>query len=297
MNYKRMVEGLLPGWSGRLAAHHVCYLGDGHVHRGVPYVATNPKVIAQKLTLMQDCGIDLIIGTWQGPWAASCHLDATLTCAMCAEFGMQFALLLDPWCAKLSPTGATTAPSTANVIAALEYPSTVAMLESSSYIPEKYILDFNTGADLPALGKQFSAYKFLPMNAGFSWISISAITDSVKRNAAAVANLKTQHANPAMKIASFCTSFDDSGMPLPAGVQTQVAFEAAGGQRDNTQSVWGGPARILDGFEGEFMEQQIATIPATVPIVAILTWDDVDERSSGPLEETAAAEAGVVWAQ
>src|ERR1017187_3395110 len=150
MNSKQMVQAAIPGWTGRLAAHHVGYLADGHVHRAVPYNATDPKVIAKKLELMQGDGVDVVIETWQGPWATSCHLDATLTAAMCATMGMEFALLLDPWCAKLSAKGQT-ANFTANVPAALQYASTQTMLNGSNYVPEKYILDFGTGADLGAL--------------------------------------------------------------------------------------------------------------------------------------------------
>jgi hypothetical protein len=294
MTSKQLVQTAIPGWQGRLAAHHVGYLADGHVHRAVPYSATDPKVVAKKLELMQSDGVDIVIETWQGVYAQSCNLDAGLTAAMCVEFGMQFMLLLDPWCAKLSAAGETS-PSTANVAASLAAASTQAILNSSAYVPEKYVLDFNTGASLSILGAQFPSLKFLAMNQGFSWISIPTITDSPLRNVAAVSNLAAQHANPVMKVASFCSSFDDSGVPLPAGVSTQAAFDAAGGQRDLTQSVWGGPARILESFVGEFALQQLATIPATMPIIAILTWDDYDEQSSGPREKIVAEEQNVNW--
>jgi hypothetical protein len=296
MTSKELVRQSIPGWEGRLAAHHVAYLGDGHVHRDVPYNATDPKVIAKKLDLMQSDGIDIVIATWQGIYATSCNLDATLMSAACAQRGMQFALLLDPWCAKLSYSGSNT-NYTQNVTTSLQAASTQTMLNASSYMPEKYVLDFNTGANLAALGKTFKTLNFLAMGVGFSWIAIppTTITDSPAKNAWAVANLKSQHANPAMKIASFCDGFNDSGMPLPAGVQSQAAFDAAGGVRDLTQSVWGGPARILGGFAGLFAQQQLATIPVSMPVVTILTWDDHDERSSGPREAQVAKEYGINW--
>lgn len=298
MTSKELVQKALPTWNGRLAAHHVGYLADGKVHRAVPYVATNPKVIAQKLALMQSDGVDIVIETWQGPWAASCNLDAILTCALCADLGMQFCLLLDPWCAKLNSKGQSN-DYTNNVIAALQYPSTQAMLNASSYLPEKYVLDFTTGADLAVLGKAFPTLRFLEQNNGFSWIAIppASITDSPLKNAWAVSNLKAQHANPAMKIASFCDSFNDSGQPLPVGVPTQAAFDAAGGNRNWDVGVWGNvPARVLESFEGQFAQQQLATINPATPIVAILTWDDPDEQSSGPREKVLAEENGIVWA-
>jgi hypothetical protein len=297
MSLKETIQQAIPGWTGRLACHHMTYLGDGHVHRAVPYNPTDSKVIAKKFSLMQAAGIDMVIATWQGPFALSAHLDATLTAMMCAEMGMQFALLLDPWCAKLNSKGESQ-DFTGNVTAALQYPSSVAMLNGSSYVPEKYILDFGTGANLTTLGKTFPNYKFLGRGTGFSWINIppATITDSPAKNAWAVADLKTQHANPAMKVASVCYSFDDSGQPLPVGVATQAAFDAAGGKRDPLSSVWGGPARILESFAGQFGEQQLATIPATVPIIAVISIDDYDEQSSGPLEKVLAEEAGENWA-
>jgi len=295
VNYKEMLQNSLPGWNGRLAAHHVSYLGDGHVHRAVPYNPLDPKVVATKLALMQSVGIDVVISTWQGIYAPESNSDTILMAKMCAEVGMQHALLLDPWCAKLGPpNGVVTAPSTQNVIDSLSASS--AILNASSYVPEKFILDFNTGANLGTLAKQFPQYDFLAQGAGFSWISIppNLTPDNPACNAASVANLKSQHSNPAMKVASFCMGFNDAGMPLPANVQSMTAFLAAGGKRDWTQSVWGGPARILYSYEGEFAQQQIATIPPNVPIVALVTWDDVDECTA--IEPKVAEAAGVNWA-
>lgn len=297
MNSKQLVQQVLPGWTGKLAAHHIGYLGDGHVHRAVPYTATDPKVIAAKLGLMQADGVDVVIETWQGPWATSCNQDAITTSQMCAKLGMEFALLLDPGGMQKWQSGLTEAQITANVVAALTAPTTVAMLNNPAYVTNKYILDFNTGANLVQLAADFPSYKFLAQGAGFSWIAIppTSITDSPAKNAWAVANLAAQHANPAMTIASFCAGFNDSGMPLPQGVQSQATFDADGGVRDLTQSVWGGPARILESFAGMFSQQQIATINPTTPIVAILTWDDYDEQSSGPREKVLAETSGINW--
>ena len=295
MSLKQTIKNLLPGWDGRLAAHHVGYLGDLKVHRAVPYTATNPMTVAKKLSLMQSEEIDIVLTTWQGAYAASCHLDAQLTVAECQKIGMQFGLLLDPWSAKLNSKGVEDNNNTANVTSSLKAASTQAILNNPAYMPEKYILDFNTGADLTTLAATFPSYNFLQQNVGFSWISIPNISDSPLRNAAAVANLKSQHANPKMKIASFCESFDDSGQPLPVGVPTQAAFDAAGGKRDPTKSVWGGNARILESFAGQFMEQNILTISPSIAIIALLTWDDYDEQSSGPYEKTVAERLGMVW--
>jgi hypothetical protein len=295
MTSKQLVRAALPNWRGRLGAHHVGYLGNGNVHRAVPYNANSTSVIAKKLALMQADEVDVVIDTWQGAFAAACNEDAVLTCQMCADFGLQFCLLLDPWCAKLNNKGQSTPPSTENVIASLSAPSTQDMMNSSAYVPEKFILDFRSGADLARLSQEFPSYDFLPQGVGFSWIVIPNITESKKRNQEAVANLKSQHANPAMRVASFCHNFDDSGMPLPVGVQSQQQFDEAGGKRDLTKGVWGDQARILESFAGQFSQQQLATINPTTPIIAILTWDDYDEQTCGPREKVLAEEMGVHW--
>jgi len=298
MTSLEMVEKALPAWNGRLAAHHIGYLGNGHVHRAVPYNAIDPKVIAKKLKLMRSDGVSVVIETWQGPWSGTCHTDATLTASLCAQFGMQFALLLDPGGMQRWKKNQSTEAITANVVTALSDPTTAAMLNGISYVPEKYILDFNTGADLTALAAKFPTYNFLKMGQGFSWISIPdplKVTESVAKNAWSVANLQKQHANPAMKVASFCDGFDDSGNPQPPGVSSQAAFDTAGGKRDWSSSVWGGPARVLESFAGVFVQQQLATINPATPIIAILSWDDYDEQSSGPREKILAEECGIDW--
>lgn len=296
MTTKELVQKVLPTWNGRLACHDIAYNGDGHVHRAIPYDPTNPAVALQKAQLMQSDGVDICICTWQGPWAESCNTAAIAMATACKTVGLQFALLLDPGGMQKWIPNQSQATITANVTSALQAGSTVAMIGGSSYVPEKWILDFNTGASLTTLAKTFPSYKFLAQGVGFSWITIPTISDSVSRNAAAVGALKFQHSNPGMQIASFCKSFDDSGQPLPVGVQSQAAFDAAGGVRNLANSVWGGPARILESFAGQFSLQQLATISPVTPVIALVTFSDYDEQSSGPREKILAEEQGIVWA-
>jgi len=295
MNIRAQICDALPGWNGRLAVHHICYLGDGHVHRAVPYNALDPKVVSKKIELMETVGIDVVICTVQGPWATACDQDVHLIATACAQAGMQFCLLLDPGGMQKWTPNLTQAQITANVESALNSPSWQSLLASTAYVPEKFVLDFGTGANLATLATAFPSIKFLPMGSGFSWISIPSITDSVKRNAAAVAALKSQNLSPFMKIPGLCFSFDDSGMPLPAGVQSQAIFDADGGVRNLAESVWGGPARVMESFAGQFFLQQLAVTPITAPIIALVTWDDVDEQSSGPLEKVLAELHMVNW--
>jgi hypothetical protein len=305
MNIKQVVQNAIPNWNGRLAAHLIGYMGNGQVHRDLPYNANDPKVIAKQLELMQSIGIDVVIETWQGPWAAACNQNAMAVSAACTEVGLQFCLLLDPWTAKLNSSGAATTPAVANLIAALQAPSTQTMLNATSYVPEKYVLDFNTmnpttATDLAQLRTALPTLNFLPQGSGFSWIAYppATITDSPAKNAWATANLQSQNANAGMKVAGVCMSFDDSGMPLPSGVATQAAFDAAGGVRNWSQSVWAttqapAPNRVLGAFAGQFFLQQLAVTPTSAPIIAIITWNDYDEGTA--LEPKISELLGVNW--
>lgn len=275
------------GYTGRIAVHHICYLGDGHVHRSVPYNALSPKVVAKKLQLMQGAGVDTVIATWQGPWAVSGHQDMLMTAAKCSELGMRFMLLLDPGGMQRWTSGLTSGQITANVTQALYDPGTQAVLSGDSYVPERYILDFNTGASLSTLAAQFPTLTFLQQNLGFSW-------PMIPWNASGYAAV---NANPQMRIPGVCSYFNDAGQPLPVGVQTQAQWVAAGSQRDWASSVWGGPARILEHQAGQFLESQLAAVPLTAPYVAWVTWDDYDEQSSGPMEYMVALENGVDWSK
>jgi hypothetical protein len=292
MTYIDTIKKLRPDFKGRLAGHHVCYLGDGHVHRALPYNANDPAIVAKKVGLMQSNGFNINIGTWQGPWATACHAEAQLTAAQCAADGLQFALLLDPGGMQRWRANQSTAQITANTVQALNDAGTQKILHAANYIPEKYVLDFNTGADLTHLKSVFPALNFLKMGEGFSWPSIPSITESKARNLACVANLKGQNAHTNMKIPGLCFGFNDSGQPLPVGVQSQTNFDLAGGVRDYSKGTWGNPARILEGFGGLFFQQQLAVTPAK-DIWAIVTIDDVDEQTA--IEERMAEAAGLVW--
>lgn len=265
------------------------WFGDGNLHRMDRYVSNNPTVIENQLNCMQatvvnGMRIEGVIMTWQGPLAGFQHSTTTQMAAQCAERGMLFALLLDPWCAKLG-----TGNATQNVTTALQNATTQTMLNSTAYLPEKYVLDFNTGANLATLATEFPTLKFLAQGAGFSWVSIDmAIPGSDARNAASVANLKNQNANAAMKIPGFGLGFNDAGMPTPSGVNLAKWT----GTVDLTQSVWGGaPSRVLDTQGGNFFFDQWAVTPQTSEYGAIITWNDYDERTA--IEDTCSMLSGI----
>jgi hypothetical protein len=287
MNLRAMVQAVLPTFAGRIGVHHVGYIGNGEVQGAVPYatIANTPALIRQKLTLMKQCNVDLVISTWQGPWSND---DTILFGQLCSEFGMQHALLLDPGgMAKWLPNQSA-ATITANVIAALTAAMTT-IINLPSYVPEKWVLDFATGAILSQVEAKFPMLDILQMRAGFSWPSIPDMSNPVSRNAASVADIKTQNSSSAMRLPGVCSCFNDAGETLPANAVTLVEWENNGCQVNYNIGAWGNnPCRILESYAGQLLQQMLAVTPPTAPAIMFVTWDDYRERSSGPLEKIAA---------
>lgn len=274
MNLRTAIQTVIPGWNGKVCAHVMPWYGDGNVHRNVPYKSNDKYVIAKQLELMQSVGIDTVILTWQGIIPTFQHSTAQEMVVQCGEREMGFMLLLDPWCANLP----NTTNKTTNVINSLKDPTTQDILNAPAYVPEKYVLDFSTGADVTALSNNFPNLKFLKENVGFSWPMIPWNADVYKQC--------NQLGD--MKIPGVCIGFNDAGEPR------------ADGSRDYSRSVWGGPTRVLDTQAGNFFNSQLKTLVNSYeqssgppvnsyPYVAIVTWNDYDEQSSGPLEAYVAA--------
>lgn len=278
-----------------LLAHIMPWFGDGNIHRVNSYLSNDPAVIDRQITVLQGTKINNeiirgVIMTWQGPFAAFQHSTVTGWRTQCEARRMLFALLMDPWIAKINSTG----DLTTTTIQALNDSTSQAMLNSPAYLPEHYVLDFNTGANLATLAATFPNLTFLQQGVGFSWPSINmSIPNSVSRNAASVSNLNSQNANAGMKIPGFLgLRFDDSGLPTPSG----VSLSAWTGARDYNSSVWGGGNRVLDDQAGKlFLDQwgvtQNPSTPSSVPYAAVVTWNDYDEGTA--IEPYAAAAMGI----
>lgn len=263
----------------KLLVHVMGWFGDGQIHRQDSYVSNNAQTIANQINVMKSARIfglpvSGVIMTWQGPLATFQHSAAQQWCTQCQQRGLLFGLLMDPWIAKLGSPGNATVDIN-NVINALNDPTSQAMLNSSCYLPEKFVLDDNTGVNLTTLAGSFPTLKFLAQGTGFAWPSINmGIANSDSRNAACVSNLQAQHSNSLMKIAAVGLGFNDAGQPTPSG----VTLAAWTGTRDLTQSVWGGQvSRYLDTHAGKLFFDQFATVPGGAPYLAYVTWNDYDE--------------------
>lgn len=260
----------------KLLVHMMPWFGDGNIHRMTAYNSNNPKTITRQLDCMQATEIsgkriEGVIVTWQGIFAKFQHAAMLEINKQCTERGMLFALLIDPWCAKLGGNGPT-----ANVIQSLHDSAVQTLINGSDYyLPEKFVLDFNSGANLSQLVAAFPEMNFLSLGSGFGWPRIDmTIADSMKRNAASIADLVKQNANTAMKIPAICKGFMDAGKPIgpPSSPFT--------GARDYSQSVWGGPTRVLDTQAGTYFMDTFNTLDISDPYCAVVTWNDYDEMTA-----------------
>lgn len=241
-------------------------------HPMCAYDSNNPLTIGKQLTAMQRNGIAGVILTYQGP-GASMPDTATEMCQQCAERGMLFALLLDPWIAKIGP-----GTPEQRMTAALNHPDVIKMFHSPAYLLEGYLLDFNTGVDwtkvtVPAIAS--GPRPVLGLGTGFTWSHDAGDVDPI----VALRNAYAQHP---IKIGSLCMSFFDGGAPLPPPLDRSKPFDPVNAVNvDFQKQNWGtgGSTRYTPDRAGNYFFDQLAITPATLKYVAIETWNDYNERT------------------
>lgn len=261
----------LRGWNGIGLVHVMGWFGSpGHVYPMTAYASNNPLTIAKQLSIMQQCGVRGVILTWQGVTVNPfLHSVAVEMSQQCAERGMFFAFCLDPWICETTVPGKTKEQV---IGASLNDLSVQAILNSPCYVPEKYILDFGTGANLQTLGEMFPKLYFLPQNTGFAW---PPIQNSV---------LATGHMNNlvTMRMPCFFSRFFDGGVPTIDPALAAVTRGDAAAKDCNT-SQWDAPGsntcRMIETQAGTVAMNSAATIPITSKYVAYVTWNDYSERT------------------
>lgn len=257
------------GWQGTGFVHVMGWFGSpNHVYPMTAYKSNNPLTIAKQLTVMQECGVGGVILTWQGvtvnPFLHSVAIEMS---QQCSERGMLFCLLLDPWICKTPVPGKTKEQV---ISASLSDPSVQAILAAPSYVPEGYILDFGTGANLSTLSGMFPKLQFLPQNTGFAWPPIqNAVAATGHMN-----NLST------MKFPCLFSRFFDGGV-ASSNFPAPVRGDAAG--KDMNTSQWS-PAgtndcRMIETQAGTVALNSAATIPLAAKYAAYVTWNDYSERT------------------
>lgn len=259
------------GWTGSGLVHVMGWFGNaGHTFPMTVYNSNNPLTISKQLTIMQKCGVSGAILTWQGVTVSPyLHSVAVEMSQQCSERGMLFALLMDPWICETPVPGKTKEQL---IQASLNDPSVQTILNAPSYLPEKYVLDFNTGANLSTLGLMFPKLTFLAQNTGFAWSPIqNAVTGTSNQN-----NL------PSMKMPVICSSFDDSGSPTTNPALANPGRGDDAGLDCNT-SRWSNPgtndARRIENQAGTIGLSMAASIPITSKYACYMTWNDYTERT------------------
>lgn len=263
------------GFNGHVATHVMPWHGEPtHIHR-CAYYSNNPATVSQQLDLMELVGIDTVLLTWQGarvPFGQSTFLELS---KQCAARGMLFGLVLDPGVGKyfLKP-GESKEQA---IISSLTDPAVQNVLNGPAYLPEKYILDFSTGADFSQVAPSVPGFSFLSWHVGFSWPN-TMMGSTQLTNAQSLAQVQKDNAKSTMMVPGLMPNFNDGGYPLPPGVKP-AAFT---GTRDFTHSVWSQstPARALDNVSGSFFFDQLAITPKKAPYVALITWNDYEEGTA-----------------
>lgn len=269
------------GFKGIVGTHVMPWVGEpGHIHRESSYSSNDPSVISAQLDNMQAVGIGAVILTWRGIDANGGWDQAVANLFMpaLAARNMRFAYCCDPNLLKYRRNQALT--PTQEIIRQLSSPGVQAVLNSPSYMPEHYVLDFLTGfnVDWASVEASLPNVKHLMRHQGYEWPSLESITD-----------VQTNHMNPAMRIPGVAYRFNDAGCPLPYGVTNPTLMTG----RDYTQSVWQNvdpklnpalaqPCRINLARSGGYYLDCVASIAASPsalssPYAAIVTWNDYDE--------------------
>ena len=262
------------GWQGTGFAHVMGWFGGGHVYPMTAYKSDNPLTISKQLRIMQKCGINGVILTWQGVTVSPfLHSVAVEMSQQCSERGMLFCLLLDPWICKTPVPGKTKEQV---ISASLNDPSVQAILGAPSYVPEGYILDFGTGANLGTLAGMFPKLTFLAQNTGFAWPPIQN----------AVASTGHMNSLATMKFPCLFSRFFDGGVALsPTPAQSSLAAPARGdaASKDMNTSQWSPPGtndcRMIETQAGTVALNSAATIPPWSKYAAYVTWNDYSERT------------------
>lgn len=233
-------------------AHTMLWFGDGHVHKDSGYKSGDRNAIWAQLSLMQKAGVAGVIATWMGLANPYVHAAAQEMCWQCSLKGMLFCLLMDPGIGK-------------DIAASLNDPGTAAMINSPAYVPQKYVLDFSTGADFTALGKQFPFLKFLSKHSGFSWPEKASADGKLTAAQNSLATMKRDAQNPAgCQIPGLCLQFN-------------------GG--------WSGTPTVIDSLAGQFFKAQLDMVPDSASYAGLITWNDYNEGTA--LEQFYAMQNGI----
>lgn len=257
MNLQASITKL--GYNAKVLALRMGVTGDGKIRRVNRYKSNSPSVIAAECDIAQNVGVDGFIHIWDGTGNAFVHSSMMGVWAECEKRGMSFAVMMDKWIAANQKPDPTTA--TINQIHGSDFQK---VLNSSCYVPEKYLLEFNVGtlgwANLATVQEQCPHVKLLSEGSGFAWPHIPPI---------AAVNVP---------IMSLCPFFNDGGWPNPTGI-----YGKWDGTRRWGATYWGDGSeanRVNEHQGGNYWMDQLDNISKACKYIMIATWDDHEESTS-----------------
>lgn len=227
-------------------------------HRNIGYNSNDPAVISRQLALMQQVGIDGVVLDWYGASStfSLLHTACALMSKLAASYGMLTCIMLDSGMVKWRPDKSIT--PTQEVINQIS--NNTGLFTSSSYLPERYVLEFGmetVAADLQAIQNKLSALNgmvLLKRHVGYTWPETTNT----------LGQLKSEQAKTTVRMASAFAGFDDRN---PA---------------DPVHSVWDStkPARVVDGNRGNLLLDSFALLPNWADYLQLVTWNDYEEGTA-----------------
>jgi len=194
-----------------------------------------------------------VVALTYGPTVSPFIHDACMEMSLqCAERQMPYALCFDPWtCSKNGVKYTQQADIDQAMILALNHPDTKIILNSRSYLPARPsasgygvpVLDFATGCNRTTVQAACKNVQLWMNGPDFSWPRFPGKTS-----------------NAVIQLPCVCLEFNDGT-----------------GKDRNVSATAGGPARIIPALSGGFWNSLVATLPATLGYVQVITWNDVSE--------------------
>lgn len=248
----------------QLLGHTVNWHGKpGATNKPVGYDSSNQFALNTLLDLMQQDGYAGVVALTYGSTSGFINDVCEKMLYQCWVRKMSFMLSFDPWAVGDKSKIAAMAPAdqvkarTAGFIAALDFCKPFFI--NPAYVSEKYVIDFATGAAVSADDAKQRGVTILPTYSQCAWPKPQVADpagDLIQQNAKAL-------------IPAMFRRFNDSGLPK---------LDASGAvvSRDYSQSVWGGPARVVEDDGGGVLWRILRAMPAT-KYVQYVTIDDRDE--------------------
>ena len=297
MNYRTAISQII-GTDFVLYTDLMPWYGTpGQVHKA-DYSQLTPGVLDAQLDNMQACGVGGVRVTYQGSnpqIGAFGHQVTRLVAAKCAQRGMRFMLLLDPWDVKAYVKEGYKTKEDA-MIATLKDVDVQSWLNNPLLYPDKWIMEFNTGVNVATVQAAVPGFQIGSWHKHYTWPNILQNPDGT-RYGWDQADFVKENALPSMVMPGVFSRFNDGGLitNFPAVLAGITARKPVNPIRDWNKSVWGdGPERIIPDNAGKTWLDSVAALKSCInkpKILSLITWNDWDEGTDN--EGDAAQSTGI----